>query len=997
MLGFPLICCNREEKEFIKPQPIALEATHVGSSGFVASWMPILGASDYIMEVATDELFEESMVNGFPKVVADTTFRVSNLEAGYTYYYRVKASRNGSPTEYSNTIKTQTHELLIPTALDAAEVTPTSFVAQWRSVIEAESYLLFIATDVNFSNLLEGYNGLEVSDTTYAVKEMVINQKYFYKVKAKRGKSTSDYSLIIFASTSDLATPVVGEATEINFTTFTIHWQEVTGATSYLIYVSTDPLVTNPLPDHGPKEVSASSLNIVGLNANTPYFYRVQAKNEFTISGKSEIAYTQTPALDIPVANRVNNIQINSFDANWSAVEQATSYLLDVAYDADFTSFLTGYKEKEVADTSFVVGNLQKSTKYYYRVKAKGLGSVSAHSGVIEVTTNSFASPIALNAVEVKTTSFKAIWQSVLGADGYLLDVATDANFKDILADYNSLTVNDTINLISGLILNKGYYYRVRAIKGGVTSGYSNIVNQSTTDLSKPVLLAPSGITLTSFMANWQTISGASSYLFDLANDPLFTEILPGYNAKSTVSTFVEVFGLDADKTYYYRVRTTNGVAISENSDVGTVKTLAIEPPGVVGATSVQIESFQANWTSVSNADSYLLDVAVDENFKSMVPGFNGRELTGTSEAVTGLEPSTMYYYRVRAKGLNSTSSYSAVISVITAQLPAPVILDATNIKVFEFTANWEESTGASSYLLYVATDASFTQMVYGYNGKEIIGSSSIVTNLNPHVTYYYKLKSKSLSKTSDFSNILTVNARIEANCRIRKREYTGQYREVYSYDSDNHMNKIELFDISVSSDLIREISISNTSGYIDTVYIRKKNGGVMELTEKWVYQFSNNKVSSITKYNPTDNSVIEHLKFIYNNGNLLEIDFYSDEAELVLIDKEVYDFNTYGQIISAKDKDGVEIKRFIYTSEFNGEFLLNLDLQLIYFDPTQSTNQGFASWNDFSYYQYLDKNSGEWKSASLVYEYNSKGVPVKLLGSGSISDLIYEYENCTF
>lgn len=718
MVGILIISCDREEKEFIIPKPVAVDASYVGSSGFVASWKPILGGSDYILEVATDELFEEGMVTGFPKVVMDTLFAVSGLEAGYTYYYRVKGSKTGKLTDYSNVIRVTTHELPIPVALDAAEVTPTSFIAQWKSIAEAEAYQLFVASDVNFSKLLTGYNGLEISDTTYAVKGLSIHEQYFYRVKAKRGKSTSNFSLVIFASTSDLVTPVLKEATDIGLTNFTI---------------------------------------------------------------------------------------------------------------------------------------------------------------------------------------------------------------------------------------------------------------------------------------NWQAVNGASGYLLDLAVDPLFSEVLPNYNAVSTANTSVEISGVDADKTYYYRVRATNGVDISENSDIGSAKTLAVEPPGASDATNVQIESFQANWTSVSDAESYLLDVAVDEYFKSMVPGFNERELTGISETITGLEPSTTYYYRIRAKGFNAISSYSEVISVTTAVLPAPVLFSTTETKAFEFTAQWEESSGANSYLLYVATDAEFTEIVSGYNGKEVIGTSYTVLNLNPYETYYYKVKSKRLLKTSDFSNTEIINARIGANCRISMREYTGQYREVYSYDSNNRLNKIELYDINVSQELIREITISYTSGYIDTVYIRQKNGDTMELTEKWVYTFSNNKISSVTKYDPDDESVLEHLKFVFNNGNLLGIDFYSDKAELVLIDKEVYDFNAYGQIISAKDINGVEVKKFIYSSEFNGDFLLNPDLQMLYFDPTHHTNQWFTSWQDFSYYQYFDKNSGEWKSASFMYEYNSKGLPVKLLGSGNVSDLIYEYENCTF
>jgi len=53
------------------------------------------------------------------------------------------------------------------------------------------------------------------------------------------------------------------------------------------------------------------------------------------------------------------------------------------------------------------------------------------------------------------------------------------------------------------------------------------------------------------------------------------------------------------------------------------------------------------------------------------------------------------------------------------------------------FTANWSSSTGATSYRLYVATDAAFTNMVTGYNdlnvgnltSYNVTGLSSLASN----------------------------------------------------------------------------------------------------------------------------------------------------------------------------------------------------------------------------------------------------------------------------
>jgi len=72
-----------------------------------------------------------------------------------------------------------------------------------------------------------------------------------------------------------------------------------------------------------------------------------------------------------------------------------------------------------------------------------------------------------------------------------------------------------------------------------------------------------------------------------------------------------------------------------------------------------------ANWTSVSGATSYRLDVSLSNAFGSYVPGYQNLPVGGTSQNVTGLAANTFYYYRVRAFNGN-TSPNSNVIKAKT-------------------------------------------------------------------------------------------------------------------------------------------------------------------------------------------------------------------------------------------------------------------------------------------------------------------------------------------
>jgi len=390
------------------------------------------------------------------------------------------------------------------------------------------------------------------------------------------------------------------------------------------------------------------------------------------------------------IANNATNITTTSFTANWDSVNKATGYKLYL--DGSETPIVLGNV------TSYDFTDLTGGTSHNYYIKAVNNAGESSNSNTISLILNPLA-PTANSAINITTTSFTANWETVTGATSYTL-------FIDGVSSYTgtNLTYNKT-----GLSSASSHSYYVIATNASGNSANSNTINLTlnSSTPNTPVATLATNISQSSFTANWETVTGATSY----------TLYIDGVSSYTGTALTYNVTGLTAGTLHTYYVVSTGTGGNSPNSNTISVRLIPATPTAN-NATNITGTSFTANWTAVTGASSYSLYMDGNVLYKGASTSFN----------VTGLTVNTSYTYCVISENASGTMGVSYSIIVLTAP-SAPTTSTATNITSTSFTANWTPVTGATSYKLKIdANSAIDVGNVTSYNAS----------NLTAGATHYY-------------------------------------------------------------------------------------------------------------------------------------------------------------------------------------------------------------------------------------------------------------------
>lgn len=443
-----------------------------------------------------------------------------------------------------------------PVATQATQIAEVSAIANWKKVTGAGSYEVDLALDENFDQILDNYQGKKSSNLSLTLRGLDANTTYYYRVRAKISNQISTNSNVVKITTKALDLPVVYRASNVSATGFSLHWQKMPVVDVYLLEVAFDESFIDYVEGYRAKEIVSDTHWVVkNVPVGKQYYYRVKTQKDNSFSEYSTALSVFTTALPSPESLPASQVAFTSFIAKWQRMPEASSYQVDVATDALFADILPNYSNLNITTNSLQVTGLDANRRYYYRVRAVNSETRSNYSQVVAVTTQNLAAPVAIDATNIQSNSFRANWQTVPNASVYLLDVALDPYFSQILPSYNSLSVIDNFTDVVGLDASIVYYYRVRAQGLGATSDYSEVIKLETGLFPAPIVNQVTNQTVSGFTASWQTQPGSEVYSLEVATNAEFTKFLPGYRNKTVVGGSHTVEDIDFQTNYYYRLR----------------------------------------------------------------------------------------------------------------------------------------------------------------------------------------------------------------------------------------------------------------------------------------------------------------------------------------------------------------------------------------------------------------------------------------------------------
>lgn len=706
-----------------------LTAQSVAPTAVTLGWPAVSGATGYRIERSPDNSSWSQIAT---PAAGATTYNDGTLAPVTTYYFRMLAD-TASGTSGPSLSLTVTTPLAAPALAAPTAVSTSRIDLGWGDVTAATGFAIWEKTclyngnsgyDINYCSAANSDAAWAWSDwvqvdavgqgvTGYQRSGLVPGYAYQYYVTALAGGTSSPPSSSRYIRTIPDA-PALNAPSAPTDTSVVLSWSDVAGDNGYTLERKLGAGSFSPLTTVANNTVGYTDTTVVG---ETSYTYRVKANGVSAPSAFSNEQSVTTPAPGPTIASVTATAAVT---ASWNAVSGASSYEVrrstftsydrpDLAGNPTYASYWNAWTTvATTSDTSYVDTDVTEGYTYKYSVRALVAGSYSGWgSDGGKFATTIPPVPANLAATGSSATQINLSWSNVYGETNFARQYKEKTD-SDCSAGTWIETTGIAMNSLSSAVVSlapatTSYCFQVRAYNTSGSSAWSSTVAY----LPPPALNAPTGITQSAMDLSWNNVGGNSGYTLERSTNN-FTSVSGSVTRSADVTTYTDS-NLAANTTYYYRIKTKSGTAVSLPSNIVSATTQSISTPVLDSLSGITTSQITLNWTGVTGNTGYKVERSPDNAAWTQIATPVTNDVTYTN---TGLSPGTRYYYRVSSR--NAQGSYSAPSNVLSATtlLPTPS-LTGTPVSAARIDLSWQVVYGATAYKLLrsVGPDGPWSQV----------------------------------------------------------------------------------------------------------------------------------------------------------------------------------------------------------------------------------------------------------------------------------------------
>ncbi|MDD4310745.1 MAG: endonuclease, partial [Candidatus Cloacimonetes bacterium] len=668
---------------------------------------------------------------------------------GATYYYDLNSAdsttlRLASPsaaiylhdiiiTDYSGSSPT----LAVLSTAVASSITSTTAISggtitsDGGAIVTARGVCWNTSANPTISNSVTT-DGTGAGSYVSNISSLIAETQYYYRAYATNSQGTAygeEYSFSTSGNSPPPA-PVATAASSVGINSFTANWNAATGATSYRLDVSTSNTFATMLAGYNDLTINTLSQSVNGLNANTPYYYRVRAYNTIGTSASSNTINTTTLAND-PFSGYYTSVS----GLSGSSLKSGLHTLLRTTHTTEF-SYSNLETQMKVTDEDPLNSNnvIELYTGWSVPKSSYGGGVTnwnkehtwSKSHGDFGETAPAGTDLHHLRPCDATVNSAKSNRFFDYGSSAYT-DASPPSGYTGVTGCLTATDIWEPRDADKGDVARMIFYMAVR-YEGDDTSYDLELVD-SVPSSSSVLPIYGKLSTLLEWNASdppdaWEALRNSRIQSLQgnrnpFVDHPEYVTSIWGGTALTTTVTF-----------------TTTGATVNE-ADGSITLSVQIQNPSATTATTAQIAITSGSNSDVGNFTTRTITFPANSsaNQTTSVTITNDSILEGTETIVFSL---------INVSGGNSAAvgNYGSFnLEIEDNDIPTPVATAATALSYSGFTANWNAAAGITDYQFDLSTTSAFTSFVGVYENYPVSATTLSISGLIAGTSYYYRVR----------------------------------------------------------------------------------------------------------------------------------------------------------------------------------------------------------------------------------------------------------------